>query len=35
MLRWIASAKTAQTRAKRIAQTAALAARNEKVPQMG
>jgi uncharacterized protein YdeI (YjbR/CyaY-like superfamily) len=35
VLRWIASAKTAQTRAKRIAQTAALAARNEKVPQMG
>jgi uncharacterized protein YdeI (YjbR/CyaY-like superfamily) len=35
VLRWIKSAKTAPTRAKRIAQTAALAARNERVPQMG
>jgi uncharacterized protein YdeI (YjbR/CyaY-like superfamily) len=34
VLRWIALAKTAATRAKRIQQTAALAAQNEKVPQM-
>ena len=34
MLRWIKLAKTPATRAKRIEQTAVLAARNEKVPQM-
>lgn len=35
MLRWIANAKLPETRAKRIDLTASLAARNEKVPQMG
>jgi uncharacterized protein YdeI (YjbR/CyaY-like superfamily) len=34
VLRWIALAKTAATRAKRIEQTAVHAARNEKMPQM-
>lgn len=34
ILRWIKRAKTPETRAKRIEQTAVLAARNEKVPQM-
>ena len=34
VLRWITLAKGPETRAKRIAQTAQLAARNEKVPQM-
>lgn len=34
ILRWIKGAKTPETRAKRINQTAILAARNEKVPQM-
>ncbi len=34
VLRWIKIAKTAPTRAKRIAQTADLSARREKVPQM-
>lgn len=34
ILRWIKRAKTPATRAKRIEQTAVLAARNEKVPQM-
>jgi uncharacterized protein YdeI (YjbR/CyaY-like superfamily) len=35
VLRWIKGAKTPPTRARRIAQTAASAARNEKVPHMG
>lgn len=35
VLRWIAGAKTTPTREKRIAQTAELAAKNQKVPQMG
>jgi uncharacterized protein YdeI (YjbR/CyaY-like superfamily) len=35
VLRWIKLAKTSQTRAKRIEQTAMLAAKNQKVPQMG
>ncbi|MBA3823940.1 MAG: hypothetical protein H0X24_08595 [Ktedonobacterales bacterium] len=35
MLRWIAGAKTAPTRAKRIGIAANLAARQEKVPQLG
>ncbi|MCU0490446.1 MAG: YdeI/OmpD-associated family protein [Chloroflexaceae bacterium] len=35
VLRWIKLAKTPETRARRIEQTATLAARNEKVPQMG
>lgn len=34
ILRWIKLAKTEATRQKRIARTATLAARNEKVPQM-
>jgi uncharacterized protein YdeI (YjbR/CyaY-like superfamily) len=34
ILRWIKLAKTAETRAKRIEQTGALAAQNQKVPQM-
>jgi uncharacterized protein YdeI (YjbR/CyaY-like superfamily) len=34
ILCWIKLAKTAETRAKRIEQTATLAARNQKVPQM-
>lgn len=34
MLRWIKGAKTAETRAKRITQTAVLAAKNEKVSHM-
>lgn len=35
VLRWIKGAKTAPTRNKRIKQTAELAAKNQKVPQMG